>query len=80
MKNVTITLDEATAAWARVEAAQQDKSVSRMIGEMLEARMRESSEYEQAMQRFLARKPVRLRRGDERYPTRDEVHERARLR
>jgi len=34
MKNVTITLDEETAAWARVHAAKQNMSVSRMIGEM----------------------------------------------
>lgn len=80
MKNVTITLDEETAAWARVQAARQDMSVSRMIGEMLEARMREHSEYEQAMQQFLARKPVRLRRGGDRYPKREELHERDRLR
>ena len=41
MKNVTITLDEQTAVWARVYAARHDTSVSRLIGEMLERRMPE---------------------------------------
>jgi hypothetical protein len=80
MKNVTITLDEETAAWARVQAARQDMSVSRMVGEMLEQRMRESAEYEQSMQRFLARTPVKLKRGRARYATREEAHDRPRLR
>ena len=80
MKNVTITLDEETAAWARVEAARQDMSVSRMVGEMLAQRMRESREYEESMRRFLARGPVKLRRGRTRYATREEVHDRSRLR
>lgn len=36
MKNVTITLDETVAQWARVEAAKAGKSLSRWIGERLE--------------------------------------------
>ncbi len=80
MKNVTITLDEKTAAWARVYAARQNTSVSRVVGEMLRARMHEIREYEEAMRRFLARKPVRLSRAGERYPAREELHDRAGLR
>ena len=33
MKNVTITLDEEVARWARVMAAEQNTSVSRLVGE-----------------------------------------------
>jgi hypothetical protein len=80
MKNVTITLDEKTAAWARVYAAKHDMSVSRLVGEMLQQRMRESHEYDEAMRRFLAKKPVRLKRPGTRYATRDDVHDRARIR
>ena len=40
MKNVTITLDEKVAHWARVEAAKAGKSLSRWIGERLAAEMR----------------------------------------
>jgi len=80
MKNVTITLDEKTAAWARVYAARHNTSVSRMVGEMLQQRMGEFHEYDQAMRRFLAKAPVKLKRMAKRYATRDELHDRARLR
>ena len=80
MKNVTITLDEETAAWARVHAAKQDMSVSRMIGEMLQKQMRQSQRYEAAMHRYLAKPVVALKRKGKSYPTRAEVHERSRLR
>ena len=80
MKNVTITLDEKTAAWVRVRAAQHNTSVSRLVGEMLRTRMLEQREYDQAMQRFLAKAPVRLKRRGQRYSPRDELHDRAGLR
>lgn len=35
MKNVTITLDEKVAQWARVEAAKAGKSLSRWLGDWL---------------------------------------------
>jgi alpha-amylase/alpha-mannosidase (GH57 family) len=80
MKNVTITLDEETAAWARIYAAEHNTSVSRIVGEMLQHQMRDGQNYAEAMRRFLARKPVRLKRGGKRYATRDELHDRARFR
>ena len=80
MKNITITLDEATAAWVRVHAAEHNISVSRMVGEMLQKQMVEGQKYAEAMQRFFARKPVRLKRAGKRYATRDELHDRTRLR
>ena len=80
MKNVTITLDEKTAAWARVYAAKHNTSVSRIVGEMLRQRMTEFREYDDAMRRFLRKPPVKLRRAGERYPTRNDLHDRARLR
>ncbi len=80
MKNVTITLDEETAAWVRVYAAEHDMSVSRMVGEMLQQKMRESAQYEEAMRRFLAKRPTTLKAADDRYATREELHDRAGLR
>lgn len=80
MKNVTITLDEKTAAWARVYAAQRDMSVSRMIGEILRRQMQEDREYDEAMRRFLAKGPVKLGRPGQRYAAREEAHDRTRLR
>ena len=35
MKNVTITLKEEVARWARIKAAEKNTSVSRLVGEML---------------------------------------------
>jgi hypothetical protein len=80
LKNVTITLDEVTAGWARVHAAQRNVSMSRFVGELLEQNMRQSREYDEAMRRFLARRPVRLKREGERYPNREEIHDRPGLR
>lgn len=79
MKNVTVTLDEKTAAWARVYAAKRNMSLSRFLGELLDEKMRESREYERAMQRFFAVKPRNLSEGKP-YPSRDELYDRKILR
>jgi uncharacterized protein DUF6364 len=80
MKNVTITLDERTAAWARVYAARHNMSVSRLVGEMLQQRMGELHEYDRAMRAFLAKPPVTLSQAGKRYPKRHELYDRGRLR
>jgi predicted HicB family RNase H-like nuclease len=48
MKKMTITLDEETAAWARVRAAEQRMSLSRFVGELLREHLRQLREYEAA--------------------------------
>lgn len=80
MKNVTVSLDPRTAAWVRVHAAQHGLSVSRLIGQLLQERMREDREYDNAMRRFLAKAPLRLKRKSQRYASRPELHDRADLR
>ena len=80
MKNITITLDAKTAAWARVHAAKHNKSVSRLVGEMLQEHMRESREYDEAMRRYFALKPRKLKGPGQRYPKREELYDRPRLR
>jgi hypothetical protein len=80
MKNVTITLDEDTAAWARVHAAERGMSVSRMVGEMLQRQMHEAREYDEAMRHFLSRKPRKLSQPGTRYPSREELYDRPRSR
>ncbi len=74
LRNVTITLSEEAAHWARMEAAKADTSVSRLLGEILEERMAQQSEYAKAMKRALARKPFFKSTG--RYPSREEIHDR----
>lgn len=39
LRNVTVTLEEDVAQWARIEAARRDTSVSRLLGELLKNRM-----------------------------------------
>ena len=74
MKNVTITLDEEVARWARVKAAELDTSVSRLVGEMLKEKMAAEKSYETARRRYLSRKAAPISSG--RYPRRDDLHER----
>lgn len=80
MKNVTITLPDEVALQARIWAAEADTSVSSFLCGMLTARMETESRYKQAGQEFLSRPPVRLREKKQRYPSRDDLHDRARLR
>ena len=76
MKNVTITLDEETALWARIRAAESETSVSRLVGDMLREKMREERTYENAMREYLSQLPVRLKKRHERYPQRQDLYER----
>jgi hypothetical protein len=78
LRNVTVTLEEDVARWARVEAARQDTSVSRLLGDLLKERMTARDDYDRAMRRALGRKPFLHSTG--RYLTREEAHDRSRLR
>jgi hypothetical protein len=79
MKNITITLDESTAAWVRIHAAERGKSISRLLGEILQERMREARDYNDAMRRYLSKQPFRFRMAGGR-SARDELYDRANLR
>jgi len=76
MKNVTITLDEDVARWARIQAAERNTSVSRLVGELLKEKMREEKNYRLAMEQFLSQKPRVLRKAGTSYPKREELHDR----
>lgn len=80
MKNITITLDEKTAAWARVVAARRSISLSRFLGELLRERMHESRDYDEAMRRYFASTLALRGRPGEPYARREELHDRSRLR
>ncbi|NKI36447.1 hypothetical protein HFP89_14850 [Wenzhouxiangella sp. XN79A] len=80
MKNVTITLDEETARWARIQAARRNTSVSRMLGEVLQE-MRDLEEQRgTAAERFLGRPTGPLRETDMPYPDRESLYDRPLLR
>lgn len=77
MKNVTVALPEDVAAWLRVRAAEEGRSVSGWLAELLEGMRRGEDEYDLAMDRYLARKPREPGWIDGRKPTRDELHDRS---
>lgn len=80
MKNVTITVDEEVARWARLRAAEQDTSVSRLVGEMLREKMVRDLGYQTARERFFSVRPRTLRAAGQPLPTRGELHDRGDLR
>ena len=80
MKNITITLDEQTAARARRQAAQLGVSLSRYVGQVLEKSLQESREYERAMHRFFAVTSRSPYKSEGKYPKREELYDRGRLR
>ncbi len=75
MRNVTVTMEDAVADWARMEAARRNTSVSRLIGEMLADKMRHDDAYERAMNEWLQRKRTWVSDGSP-YPSRDEIYDR----
>lgn len=75
MKNLTITLDDDTAQWIRVEAARQNASVSRLVGEILREQRLQETEYLAAAERYLGRTAQRLKAPSQHYPSRDALHE-----
>jgi hypothetical protein len=53
MKNVTVTMEDSVADWARMEAARRNTSVSRLLGELLAEKMRRDDAYQRAMREAL---------------------------
>jgi hypothetical protein len=76
MKNVTITLDEDVARWARIRAAERNTSVSRLVGELLREQMHDEEKYLLARQQYLPQPPQKLKKSNVKYPTRTELHAR----
>lgn len=78
LRNITITLEEHVARWARLEAARRETSVSRLLAGILKDHMSEKNGYENAMRRALARRP--FLKTDGQYLSREEAHDRSGLR
>jgi len=76
-RNVTITLEEDVARWARIKAAEKYTSVSQLVGDMLAEEMRNEGAYQTAMRdHFAMIKPVKFEKPGGRFPTRDELYDR----
>jgi hypothetical protein len=78
LKNVTITMEDSVADWARMEAARRNTSVSRLVGELLAEKMRHDDAYERAMREALEFKS--FGQSSDRYLTREEMYDRSRAR
>jgi len=74
MKNVTITLDENVARWARIRAAELNTSVSRLVGDMLRQKMDDDERYDRSGHEYLSQKPLKLRKPGVMYPRREELY------
>ena len=72
---VTITLSEEAALWARRKAAEENTSVSRLVGKMIEDQMRLGTEYWQAYERWKSLPPAQGSNAKNRL-SREEAHER----
>jgi hypothetical protein len=71
MPNLTITADEDTLRWARIEAARRNTSVARLVGDLLRDQMRRERAYEQAMREALKFRSYRFEGGP---LERDEIY------
>ena len=56
-KNITIKISVEAALWARRKAAEENTSVSRLVGEMLERQMKLTDAYWAAFERFKTSPP-----------------------
>jgi hypothetical protein len=77
LKNMTITVSEEAARWARKKAAEENTSVSKLVGRMLEDQMRCTDEYWAAYEKFKRIKPIPGIDAAHRL-AREEAHERRR--
>ena len=73
MKNVTVTMEDSVAEWARMEAARRNTSVSRLVGQMLAEKMRHDDAYQRAMQEWHNRQRAYASDGAP-YPRRSPSH------
>lgn len=75
-RNITLKLDAELLKEARVLAAEQGSSISRMLADKLEEVVRERAGYDRARKRALVRLRVGMDLGWTRPGSRDELHER----
>jgi len=80
MKNITITLDEQTAQWARDQAAAEGLSLSRYVSDVLRKQLPRALAYERAMNSYLSRPRTSLSDPGDKLPTREDLYDRGMLR
>jgi len=78
LRNVTITLDEGVARWARIRAAEENSSVSRLVGDLLRRMMQQHERFREARREFQRLGAAVISDGP--YPRREDLHDRAGVR
>jgi len=73
MKNVTITVEDVTLEWVRIEAAKRNTSVSRLVGEMLTDKMQFDDAYARALREWVA-DTSSFNSGGQAYPEREAAN------
>jgi hypothetical protein len=74
-RKVTIRISDETALWVLRKAAEENISVSRLVGEMLERQMRLTDDYWRAFEHWKWNRPLAAAGAAQRM-TREQVHER----
>jgi hypothetical protein len=75
-QNITISLDKDLIREGKIIAAQQGTSLNRMLRIELERIIRNARKYDMAKQKAIAAMKAGFHSGMDRYPSRDELHER----
>jgi hypothetical protein len=75
-QNITISLDKDLIHAGKMIAAQQGTSLNRMLRLELERIIRNAKRYDMAKQKAIAAMKAGFHSGMDRYPSRDELHER----
>jgi len=75
-RNITVTLDEETARWVRVEAAKRDESVSSYLAGLLGQERERKERYALAKESYLSRDPRPLAPEGTALPQRADLHTR----
>ncbi len=58
LRNITIRVREEVARWARLKAVEENTSVSKLVGRMMEREMRHSDRYWRAYQGIRRIRPI----------------------
>jgi hypothetical protein len=74
LRNVTITVDDEVARWARIKAAEENTSVSRLLGDALRQMMRQHQRFHSARREFKRLDASII--SDGAYPRREDLHDR----
>ena len=75
-QNITISLDKDLIQTGKVIAVQQGTSLNRMLRLELEKIIRNARQYDMAKQKAVAAMNAGFHSGMDRYPSRDQLHER----